>query len=192
MIDASTFRASDLMAVPARPADPSETDGLDRATPEALTATGLADVFEREAPLLLATARAILLDDREAEDLVQATFEIAMRRVDQLRDPAAVRGWLLRIETREAFRLRRRLARVMRLDPTIVEVPARPIDQVDRLAVRAALARLPARQRAAVVLHHLVGLPVQETADALGTSTNTVKSQLRVALARLREELADG
>ena len=45
--------------------------------------------------------------------------------------------------------------------------------------------------RAAVVLHHMVGLPVRDAASALGVSENTVKTQLRTGLARLREALED-
>jgi len=46
--------------------------------------------------------------------------------------------------------------------------------------------------RAAIALHHLSGLSVAETARALGVSENTVKSQLKTGLGRLREELRDG
>src|SRR5450759_615773 len=59
--------------------------------------------------LLLALAHAITRNWSEAEDLYQSTFEIALRHADQLRDPAAAKAWLVRIESREAFRLRRRL-----------------------------------------------------------------------------------
>ena len=52
--------------------------------------------------MLLAAARVITLDDEEAQDLVQTTFEIAIRHIGTLREPAALAAWLLRIETREA------------------------------------------------------------------------------------------
>ncbi len=56
--------------------------------------------LHQHGPVLLAAARIITLDRAEAEDLVQTTFEIALRRIDTLRDPGALRAWLLRIETR--------------------------------------------------------------------------------------------
>lgn len=59
------------------------------------------------------------------------------------------------------------------------------------VAVRDALRSLSPRVRAAVVLHHMAGLPVAEVAAALGVSPNTVKTQLKVGLARLREVLDD-
>ena len=159
------------------------------ATP--LAGAALGEALAREAPILLAAARAIVLDDAEAEDLVATTLEIAVRRAGSLREPAALRSWLLTIQTREAVRGRRRLSRLVRFDAGVAEIPVAGLADADQLAVRDALRRLPARMRAAVVLHHLVGLSVAETSAALGTSENTVKSQLRVGLQRLRASLAD-
>jgi RNA polymerase sigma-70 factor (sigma-E family) len=59
----------------------------------------------------------------------------------------------------------------------------------DRLAVRAALAGLPARRRAVLVLRFYEGLSVEETAAAMGTTSGTVKSQTARALTTLRELL---
>ena len=71
----------------------------------------------------------------------------------------------------------------------MIEVPVGgPSD--DDLAVRMAISKLPARMRAAVVLHHMASLPVAQTADAMGITENTVKTLLRLGLARLREVLA--
>jgi RNA polymerase sigma-70 factor (ECF subfamily) len=144
-----------------------------------------------EEPVLLAAARAMTLHESEARDLVQATFELALRHRGQLREPAAVRGWLLRIQAREALRLRRRLRRFVRFDPSVAEMAIADRGPAESLAIREALRVLPARTRAAVVLHHMAGLSVAEVADAMGTSPNTVKTQLRVGLARLREVLGD-
>ncbi len=154
-------------------------------------AATLGEALEREGPILLAAARAIVLDDAEAHDLVQATFEIAIRRIDDLREPAALRAWLLAIQAREAFRARRRIRRILRLDSSLSEIPGPAMVSADDLAVRDALRRLSPRVRAVVVLHHLIGLPVDDVASALGTSRNTIKSQLQTGLARLRRELDD-
>lgn len=59
----------------------------------------------------------------------------------------------------------------------------------DRLLVIAALAELPARQRACVVLRHYADLSLEDTAEVLGISTGTVKSQASRGLVRLRELL---
>jgi RNA polymerase sigma-70 factor (sigma-E family) len=69
--------------------------------------------------------------------------------------------------------------------------PTAQIDDRDELWQ--ALGRLPRRQRAAVVLRYFEDLTEAQTADALGISTGTVKSQTSKALARLRldPDLAD-
>jgi RNA polymerase sigma factor (sigma-70 family) len=64
-------------------------------------------------------------------------------------------------------------------------------DETERAALLVALATLPVRTRAAVVLHYYADVPVDEVAAAMGTSPNTVKTQLRIALERLRAGLAD-
>ena len=120
-------------------------------------ATELDDALWRHTPALLAAARALVRNESDARDLVQTTLEIATRKAGDLRDPTALRSWLLAIQTREAFRLRRRLARVIRPNPVISEIAAASGPNADVIAVRAALAQLPPRARAAVVLHSLPG-----------------------------------
>lgn len=179
------------------PVDPIELDArvTDRVplhrinVDQARAADG--EALVAEIPILLAVVRAISLNDAEAEDVVSATIEIALRHLGELRDPAAIRPWLLRIGTREAFRLRRRLARFVPLGIEEENVSVGFGSNAESVAVRSALQTLPPRVRAAVVLHHMVGLPVGEVAAALGTSPNTVKAQLRTGLARMREELGD-
>jgi len=61
---------------------------------------------------------------------------------------------------------------------------------VARAAIRAALVRLPARRRAAVVLHELEGLPVKEVARVLGIARVTVRWHLMAAHKDLAAELA--
>jgi len=143
------------------------------------------------APTLLAAARYLVRSEADAADLVQATLEIAVRHRAQLRDASSLRAWLLAIETREAFRLRRRLRGIVSLDGGgVIEVPASGSPSDDDLAVRAAVAKLPDRMRAAVVLHHMAGLTVAQTAEAMSVSENTIKTLLRLGLAKLREVLA--
>jgi RNA polymerase sigma factor (sigma-70 family) len=140
-------------------------------------------------PMLLVAARAIARNEAEAEDLVQITFERALRAAPTIREPLAIRAWLLTVETREALRVVRRLRRTLRLDPTIHELPAGGTDTLESIELDEALGRLSRPIRAAVVLHHMVGLSVRETAYALGVTENTAKARLKTGLARLREYL---
>ena len=59
-------------------------------------------------------------------------------------------------------------------------------DANDRLVLRAALAQMPARRRAVLVLRYFEQLSVEETAAAMGCTTGTVKSQTARALTALR------
>ena len=164
---------------------------VESATTEAVPREVAIAALQEHGPMLLAAARVITLDDDEAQDLVQTTFEIALRHLNTLREPAALRAWLLRIETREALRIVRRLRRLVRLDGHVRELQAPGTDLAQRADIRRGLRALPMRIRAAVVLHHLGGLSVRETAEALGVSENTIKSELKTGLARLREALRD-
>lgn len=151
----------------------------------------MADVLVH-GPVLLAAARTMTADEADAQDLVQTTFEIALHRLSTLRDPGAMRFWLLRIEVREAMRLTRRMRRFVRLDDDRVREVAPPDARLtERVALRQALAKLPVRVRAAIALHHLAGLSVRQTAEALGVSENTIKSELKTGLTQLRRALSD-
>lgn len=116
----------------------------------------------------------------------------AWRRSDELRHDGALRVWLLRIATRQALSRRRRRHVSQPIDVDLpLAAPASLQPSSDRLIVAEAMATLPPRMRAAVALHHVAGLTVPDTAETLGTSENTVKSQLREGLSRLRTALAE-
>ena len=152
---------------------------------------GLGDLLAEHAPTLLAAARLITLNDAEAQDVVQVTFEIALRRGHTLRDPRALRAWLLAIETREALRRVRSMRRFLPFTPRLHDVAAPEPGRGESLALRDGLRALPRRVRAAIALHYMEGYSVRETAAVLGVSENTIKTQLKTGLARLREELQD-
>ena len=154
-------------------------------------AIDLGESLAHQTPILLASARSLLRNEADARDLVQTTLEIASRKASDLRDPTALRSWLLAIQVREAFRLRRRLGRLVHLSPEIAESSFSSGPDADVIALRTALPKLPPRARAAVVLHYLAGLPVSEVARAMSISENTTKGHLKAGLARLREELED-
>lgn len=61
-------------------------------------------------------------------------------------------------------------------------------DAADVVAIRAALARLPTRQRQAVICRYYLDMPASEIAAAMKCSAGTVKVHLRSALAALRQE----
>lgn len=129
----------------------------------------------------------LLTDDRAAaEDLLQDTLERVYVAWPRVEEPFAyVRTALVRQATnRWRRRARRPEAPLMDWDP------ASSLDHsqrtVERITLHGALAALPPRQRAVVVLRFLEDLSEAETARHLGCSAGTVKSQSSRALTRLR------
>jgi len=125
-----------------------------------------------------------------AEDAAQAAWSIAWRKLDRLRDPAQVRGWLLATAANEARQqirtaVRRRRAEV-KAEP--MSLPTAPDDRALALAL---LEQLDERDRMLVVLRHLAGLTSPEIATALGMKADAVRVRLHRAIKRLREGLTD-
>lgn len=160
---------------------------LQRGEPEVL-----ADLLAQHGHEIQAVAYLILRDRAEAEDVVSDTLLRALRSGRSLRGVETIRPWLLRIATNQAIDRRRRSARIryVHLVPERTG-PAEDSVVIDRTVLLDALERLPTRVRAAVVLRYYADLPVADVATAMGTSVNTVKTQLRTALASLREALGD-
>lgn len=135
----------------------------------------------------------ILGSHADAEEVVMDTMVTVWHRIGDLRDPAALAGWLLRIATRHALTRRRRIGATLPLLPEQAErIAGAGAPSIDGVALRDALATLPPRMRAAVVLHYYADLTVEGVATALERSPNTIKSQLREGLARLRRQLDVG
>ncbi|MQY09127.1 SigE family RNA polymerase sigma factor [Actinomadura macrotermitis] len=138
-------------------------------------------------PALRRTAHLLCRDPHRADDIVQAALTrlyVHWRRARAAGDlDRYARAVLVRAFLNEQ---RLRWAKV-RLTAAPAETPAPPGPDVEtQVVLRAALARLPPRQRAVVVLRFLCDLPVAEVAAALGCSEGTVKSQTAHGLARLR------
>ena len=130
----------------------------------------------------------------DAEDLCQAVLTKAYVRWDRLSDVADLDTYLRKAMLRTWLSWRR--IRWRQEVPTRSElldaVGAAAMPDVEaRLTLVTALRRLPARQRASVVLRHYVDLSEPQTAEVLGCSVGAVKSQTSKGLARLRQLLVD-
>jgi RNA polymerase sigma-70 factor (sigma-E family) len=145
-------------------------------------------VYAAHYPALVRLARLTTGSLPAAEDLVQDAFVEWCRRGGRVRDPVP---YLRRavVSKCTSWVRRRRLERrhASAFDPDAGAVWP---DGGDASAVRAAMAGLTARQRAAVFLRYYLDLPEHEIADALGCRPGTVKSLLHRGLAVLRDELA--
>jgi RNA polymerase sigma-70 factor (sigma-E family) len=129
-------------------------------------------------------------DWQQADDLVQTAITslyVHWRRASTMEHTD---GYARTILVR-AFLSERRggWARRVTLASTLPDVPSAGPDPGDALDVRAALATLPPRQRATLVVRFYCDLNVDQAAKVLGCSTGTVKSQTAKALAGLRRAL---
>jgi RNA polymerase sigma-70 factor, ECF subfamily len=125
-------------------------------------------------------------DLHEAEEVVQEAFARASLHWTRLRDYDLPEAWVRRVAmnlaTDRARTLQRQTRALLRMGPP----PQLPAVSVETMALVQALRTLPLRQRQAIVLHHLVDLPVEEVAQTLAVPSGTVKS----LLARGRRALA--
>lgn len=142
----------------------------------------------------MARVALVACGDRElAEDVVQAAWLVAWRKLHYLRDPERVRPWLLSVTANEARQLlRRRHGPVVEID---VDAPGDPRGDpstgIERLDLRRSLAHLSPDDRAVLAMHYAVDLDSDELGAALGTSPSTARKRLSRAIERLRMELRD-
>jgi RNA polymerase sigma-70 factor, ECF subfamily len=149
---------------------------------------GFDELYEGAFGRLVGQLYLVTGDLAEAEDAVQEAFARAAARWGRVRGYAAPEAWVRRVAMNLALdglrRARRQLAALARLRTGPAVVP--PLS-VDRVALADGLRALSRGARQAIVLHHLVGLPVDEVARELGVPVGTVKARLargRRALAR--------
>jgi RNA polymerase sigma-70 factor (sigma-E family) len=149
---------------------------------------GFTEYVVARRPLLYRTAWVLCGDPHQAEDLVQHVLSrlyVAWPRVSRM---DSVDGYVrTMLVNANVDRLRRRREHVG-LDG--FDHAARDVDRDALHDLREALAGLAPGQRRVVVLRHLWGLSVEETAAELGVMPGTVKSQTADAVRRLRELLA--
>lgn len=149
--------------------------------------------FASRLPALLRLAYLLTGNAADAEDLAQTALARAFVAWDRVRTSDApdayVRRILINAHSRR-FR-RRRVGETLMSDvPDGVPHPGGLAGVEDRVGLAAALAVLPTRQRAVVVLRYCEDLPEAQVAEILGCSVGTVKTHASRGLARLRADPA--
>lgn len=158
-------------------------------------------VVTRHGITVLRVCRAVLGPTADAEDAWSETFLAALRAWDGLRADSNVEGWLVTIAHRKAIDVVRRRARHAVPVDTVPE--GRGAHRLDREApgmalpdhlpdddLWAAVAALPERQREAVALHHVGGLPHREVAVILDSTPAAVRKASSDGIRRLRRVLS--
>ena len=151
------------------------------------------ELTRRSIGKLYAIARLILRDTERAEDATQEALVAAWRQLSALRDPDRFDAWLRRLLVRACYReagTRPAPATHRGPDPAHRDGPGptrhRP-SPTGRAGAR--LRGLAPEQRALLVLHYYLGLPMQETSEILGLPVGTVKSRLFRTTQQMRAAL---
>jgi RNA polymerase sigma factor (sigma-70 family) len=142
--------------------------------------------------MVLGVCRRVLRDGHAADDAFQATFLLLVHKARSLRHPDRLGPWLHGVAVRTALQARVRAAR--RREEPVTDEPAAPSsDEAPmpdlRPVLDAAIAWLPVKERAAVVLCHLEGLTYAAAAERLGCPLGTLAARLARARQRLRVRL---
>lgn len=149
----------------------------------------------------------IVNDPQDAEDVLQETFLKAYRALPTFEGRSSLSTWVYRIAVNEAFmHLRKKSPSFVSIDegPEIGDEEMEPVEIADwcclpeselqsaesRTFLDRAVLRLSPALRTVFILRDIEGLPVKETAEALGLNEPVVKTRLLRARLKLREELS--
>ncbi|HEX5418941.1 MAG TPA: RNA polymerase sigma factor [Gammaproteobacteria bacterium] len=154
-------------------------------------------IMRRYNRLLFRLARAIVQDDDEARDVVQAAYIRAYYRLDTFRGPNGIQSWLARIAINEANGRRRKAPIYVcngdEMPDSVALETCEPEHRAMRLQtlilVQRAIERLPEDFRAVFMLRGVEELSVAETAAALELKEATVKTRFHRARLLLRASL---
>jgi RNA polymerase sigma-70 factor (ECF subfamily) len=165
--------------------------------------TAFRTIMQRHNRRLYRMARSVVLNDSEAEDVVQEAYIRAFINLDQFRGDSSLATWLSRIVLNEALgRLRRRrpivdLGTIENRAPSqVISFPAAQLDperaiaqrEIQRL-VEQAIDDLPEAFRIVLVARIIEDMSIEETAELFGLRAETVRTRLHRARALLRVAL---
>ncbi len=148
-------------------------------------------------PRLRRFASVLTKSHDDAEDVVQAAVERALRHADSWQQGTRLDSWLYRIMQnlwRDELRAHRRRAEPLESHADIAGADGREVTMrhIQTSEARQALDELPEEQRVVVALVVLDGMSYQQTADILEVPIGTVMSRLARARARLAANLGEG
>lgn len=172
--------------------DVDDVDLLRRTADGDRSAFGL--LIRRHQRRVVALATRLLSSADRAEDVAQEAFLRVYCAAGTFEPRARFSTWLYRIVVNLCHDERRRWRfRFARLFGEPAARPGLAKVETDEIAarVRAAVDRLPDKQRTVLVLHRFEGLSCREAAEATGLSESSVESLLVRAYANLRKSLAD-
>lgn len=192
--DAAARAATRPVTRPAtRPVARPATRPAARAAQTTLTYPSFSSYVKARQPVLLRTARSLTANPCDAEDLLQTALAKTYAAWERIEDHRALDGYVRRalVNTRTS-QWRKRKVDEFACDELPEPEPGGAEDPAEQQALHdamwRAIAKLPDRQRAMVVLRYYEDLSEAQTAEVLGVSVGTVKSAVSRALGKLRED----
>lgn len=153
------------------------------------------DALVAQLPKLRVQALSLTRNRADADDLVQAAITNALAAQASFTLGTNFGAWMYRILRNRFISDRRRQRETIDMDDAPAEAFARPASQEDSLALRelrAEMARLPADQRAALVMVTVQGMSYEEVAAAMGCAVGTAKCRVFRARCTLEARLLGG
>lgn len=148
---------------------------------------GFRSIWETHGRYLYTLAYRMLRDGALAEDAVQEAFTAAFQSIDGFRGESRLKTWLYSILYRSVLRIQERRGRFNGNGDLTDELPSSRNHHAEletKLDVRTVLDRLPARDRAVLIMAYWDDLTCSEIADVLSTNMNHVKILLYRARSR--------
>ncbi|MBX3291119.1 MAG: RNA polymerase sigma factor [Acidobacteria bacterium] len=199
-VETATIRPAEIAA--AESAISSETPDIDLCR---LAAAGSLAAFEviyqRYHRRTYSLCLRMTANQTEAEDLTQEVFIQLFRKIGSFRGDSAFPTWLHRMTVNQVLMHFRRRSVKSEKTSEDGDMPEQAVvgsadpgrmQVIDRIALKAAIAGLPAGYKKVFVLHDIEGFEHEEVARRLGISVGTSKSQLHKARLKLRGLLAKG
>lgn len=143
----------------------------------------LAEFYALAYPRVLAVLTAMADGVSDAEGCVQDAFVRLIPRWDRVRRYDDPEAWVRQVAVRQLLSRYRHRQVVVRALGRLVDREPSPPPSSDRVDVEIAMRCLPPAHRAVLVLHHGLGMSVEEVAELLGVPVGTVKSRLSRARA---------
>lgn len=170
-------------------------DGALLAAAAAGDATAFSGLVERHYKPVYRVAWRMMSNHPEVEDVTQEAFLKLWQNPAQVREPKALRGWLMRVASNLAFdRLRKKPHEELEMAANVADqaqvTGAEFEEQAARRRVDRAIATLPERQRLALTLVYFEGLGNIEAARVMEVTVEAIESLLGRAKRSLRQELA--
>ena len=160
--------------------------------------SGIGDLYERHRPQVYAVCLQMTRNTSEAEDLTQEIFVHLLGKIGSFRGESQFSTWLYRVTTNHVLMHFRRSSRRRERFPCLSDEGAAQAKSnvsfgpqlLDRIAIDAALAKLPSGSRSVFLKFDMEGYKHEEIAGILGCSVGNSKSQLHKARRKLRKLLS--